>query len=82
MSRIRTVRFAVPFMSAAGVKRRVPPESTVGWLLNKLGASTVSSNVTVCAASLAGPLEIPVAHPATVCAPASSAHPGSAPALN
>ena len=67
-----SVMFATPFLLAAGVNVSVPSEATAGPAEKSVGLSLLSiTNVTPWPPSL-GPAEMPVAQPATDCAPASS----------
>ena len=51
----------------------MPGGETTGCTAKSALLSFATKNETACAASSAGPAEIAVAQPATVCAPASSA---------
>ena len=67
-----TVTDANPFASAAGVNVNAPAPSMAGCTENNPLLSLDTLKLTVWPASSAGPGEIAVAHPAAVCAPASS----------
>ena len=83
LSLMRTVRVAVPLALAAGVKVRSPlAPLTAGAALNKAALLLLTiSKLSVCADSQAAPALRAVAHPATVCAAASSSTVTSAPLL-
>ena len=73
---------AEPFALAAGVNVSVPAGETAGGVENSDGfVLFVTLNVTVWNDSF-GPGEIPVAHPETLWAPASSSTVTFAPAVN
>ncbi len=63
---------AVPNAFAARGVGQIPSGVDGGLDGEQALLSLVTSNVTVCADSLAGPAAMPVANPATVCGPASS----------
>src|SRR5438552_2518096 len=63
-----TVTIAVPVTFVAGVKVKAPVELTAGCDENRALLSFVTRKASVWADSLAGPLEIFVAHGLTVCA--------------
>jgi hypothetical protein len=71
-STARTVTMATPLASAAGAYVSFPSGATTGWTANSAGLSMPTLKLTFCDDSLPGPAEMPVAQPATDCAPASS----------
>src|ERR1043166_6331686 len=56
-----TLTSAVPSRPGAGVKMRVPPDSTAGGLRKRDGLSFITWKATVCSASLVGPERMAVA---------------------
>ena len=70
----RTVIVAEPNTLAAGVKVRSPvTASMAGGVGNNVVLSLLTTKLPVCPDTLAGPKFMPLAQPATVCKPASSA---------
>src|SRR2546426_1026541 len=67
-----TVTVADPFALAAGVKVSVPLAAMAGGTENSAELVVLTRKFSTCAASLAGPALIAVAHPTTVWPPASS----------
>ena len=69
----QTVTVAAPLALGAGRYVNMPvPASMAGGRANRAGLSVVVRKVSVWPASPAGPAEIAVAQPGTVCIPASS----------
>src|SRR5262245_59069081 len=82
-SRRTTVAVAVPDAPATGLKVSTPVAGLMaGWTANSKGLSVDTEKFRDCVPSSAGPPEIAVAHPATVCAPASDATITFDPAVN
>ena len=78
-----SVIVAEPLASGAVVKLKSPLDATAGPAENSAAlVLLVTTKLTICAASFAGPGEIAVAHPANSCGPASSSTVSFGPFVN